>query len=82
MSASDKSTPANTSSAGDGSAGQASVFDAKEGSIGKQFTTEGAIGGTAQKIGGPLAADGAIGKNFTTEGAIGGTAQEKLADKK
>ncbi|EME85991.1 uncharacterized protein MYCFIDRAFT_39807, partial [Pseudocercospora fijiensis CIRAD86] len=54
----------------------------KEGSIGKQFTTEGAIGGAAQKIGGPLAADGAIGKNFTTEGAIGGTAQEKLADKK
>lgn len=39
---------------------------------------DGAIGGTAQKIGGPLAKDGAIGKEFTTEGSIGGTVQDKL----
>lgn len=32
----------------------------------------GAIGGTAQKIGGPLASDGAIGKQFTDKGGIGG----------
>jgi len=33
----------------------------QEGSIGKQFTKDGAIGGAAEKIGGPLASDGAIG---------------------
>lgn len=36
---------------------------------------QGAIGGTADKIGGPLAKDGVIGKQFTTEGSIGGTVQ-------
>jgi len=41
---------------------------------------EGAIGGTAQSIGGPLAADGAIGRHFNADGALGGTAQS-LADK-
>jgi hypothetical protein len=38
-------------------------------------TEKGAIGGTAQAIGGPLAKDGIIGKQFTTEGSIGGTVQ-------
>jgi len=36
-----------------------------DGAIGKQFTEKGAIGGTAQKIGGPFDKDGAIGKQFT-----------------
>ncbi|ROV99104.1 hypothetical protein VMCG_06596 [Cytospora schulzeri] len=53
------------------------LFDA-EGAIGKQFTEGGALGGTAQKIGGPLATDGAIGKQFTAEGSIGGTVQDTL----
>ncbi|ROV92343.1 hypothetical protein VSDG_07297 [Cytospora chrysosperma] len=58
---------------------KARMFDA-EGTIGKNFTeTEGGVvGGTAQKIGGPLAKDGAIGKQFTAEGGIGGTVQDSL----
>ena len=43
-------------------------------------TADGAIGGTAQKIGGPLDKEGMIGKHFNADGAIGGTAQS-LADK-
>ncbi|GAB7353151.1 hypothetical protein MBLNU459_g3685t1 [Dothideomycetes sp. NU459] len=54
-----------------------SVFDAN-GAIGKQFTTDGAIGGTAQKIGGPFDAQGSIGKHFTQDGSIGGSVQEQL----
>ncbi|OIW28654.1 hypothetical protein CONLIGDRAFT_681599 [Coniochaeta ligniaria NRRL 30616] len=50
------------------------ALDAK-GAIGHAFTEKGAIGGTADKIGGPLAKDGMIGKQFTTEGSIGGTVQ-------
>ena len=56
------------------------MFDSS-GSIGKQFTTGGAIGGTAQKIGGPLDEQGVIGKQFTKDGSIGGTAQSMLGDK-
>ncbi|KAL1630268.1 hypothetical protein SLS56_005093 [Neofusicoccum ribis] len=41
-------------------------------------TAEGAIGGTAQKVGGPFDAQGAIGKQFTDKGSIGGTVQEHL----
>lgn len=37
------------------------------------------IGGTAQKIGGPLDKDGIIGQAFNADGAVGGTAQ-KMAD--
>lgn len=40
--------------------------------------TDGAIGGTADKVGGPLAADGAIGKHFTDRGAVGGAVQDHL----
>ncbi|KAI1773418.1 hypothetical protein F4818DRAFT_422525 [Hypoxylon cercidicola] len=58
-----------------------SVFDST-GAIGKQFTTKGAIGGTAQKVGGPLSKDGAVGKQFTDTGSIGGTIQNKLGDQK
>lgn len=43
---------------------------------------EGAVGGTAQKIGGPLDKEGMIGKQFTTEGAIGGTVQSVLGGQK
>lgn len=43
---------------------------------------EGAIGGVAQKVGGPLDKDGAIGKQFTTDGSIGGTVQENLGGTK
>ncbi|KAM0713712.1 hypothetical protein Q7P37_010674 [Cladosporium fusiforme] len=58
-----------------------SVFDAK-GAIGGAFTKDGAVGGTAEKIGGPLSAGGAIGKNFTEKGSIGGSVQNALGDQK
>lgn len=58
-----------------------SVFDAK-GAIGSAFTKDGAVGGMAEKIGGPLSADGAVGKNFTQQGSIGGTVQDKLGGEK
>ncbi|KAF2085559.1 hypothetical protein K490DRAFT_46585, partial [Saccharata proteae CBS 121410] len=54
-----------------------SAFDAS-GSIGKQFTTQGALGGMAQKVGGPFDKSGAIGKQFTTGGNIGGAVQDTL----
>ncbi|KAI1302203.1 hypothetical protein F5Y03DRAFT_212178 [Xylaria venustula] len=57
------------------------VFDA-EGTIGKQFTEQGALGGAAQTIGGPLAKDGMIGKQFTTEGSIGGSVQNTMGGTK
>lgn len=57
------------------------VFDA-QGAIGKQFTEDGAIGGTAQKVGGPLAKDGMIGKQFTEDGSIGGTVQNAMGGSK
>ncbi|KAL2115155.1 hypothetical protein VTJ04DRAFT_10818 [Mycothermus thermophilus] len=53
------------------------LFD-EQGAIGKHFTPEGAIGGTAQNVGGPLDKEGAIGKQFTTEGSIGGKVQEMM----
>lgn len=44
------------------------------------FTTAGgAIGGTAQAVGGPFHEKGAIGSKFTEKGAIGGSVQEQLA---
>ncbi|KAI1641068.1 hypothetical protein F4809DRAFT_587230 [Biscogniauxia mediterranea] len=71
--ASDTSTPANAHLGED----KQKMFDTK-GAIGKQFTEHGAIGGTAQKIGGPLDKEGVIGKQFTTEGGIGGSVQSAL----
>ncbi|KAJ9137777.1 hypothetical protein NKR19_g8089 [Coniochaeta hoffmannii] len=68
--ASDKTTGANIGLGED----KPKVLDA-QGAIGHAFTEKGAIGGTADKIGGPLAKDGMIGKQFTTEGSIGGTVQ-------
>lgn len=58
-----------------------SAFDSA-GAIGKQFTTKGAIGGTAHKVGGVLSKDGAVGKQFTDTGSVGGTIQNKLGDQK
>jgi hypothetical protein len=43
---------------------------------------KGAIGGTAQKIGGPFDKEGAIGKHFKEDGTLGGTVQENLGGKK
>ncbi|KAM5347325.1 hypothetical protein ACJ41O_010330 [Fusarium nematophilum] len=57
------------------------AMDAK-GTVGKQFTEQGAIGGTAQKIGGPLDKEGMIGKQFTTEGSIGGAVQNAMGGEK
>ena len=45
-------------------------------------SADGALGGTAQSIGGPLDKQGAIGKNFNADGKIGGMIQENLANKK
>ncbi|KAH7114559.1 hypothetical protein B0J13DRAFT_460300, partial [Dactylonectria estremocensis] len=42
----------------------------------------GAIGGTAQMLGGPFDRDGVIGKQFTTEGSIGGTVQNAASGQK
>lgn len=53
------------------------MFDAS-GAVGKQFTTDGALGGAAQAVGGPFDKEGAIGKQFTTEGSIGGSVQNAL----
>jgi len=75
--ASATTTPANAHLGAD----KPKAFDA-EGAIGKQFTEKGALGGTAQAIGGPLAKDGAIGKQFTADGAIGGTVQDALGGTK
>ncbi|KAK5202671.1 hypothetical protein LTR41_011592 [Exophiala xenobiotica] len=52
-----------------------SALDAR-GSVGKQFTTDGVLGGLAKKIGGPLDKDGTVGKQFTEKGILGGMAQE------
>ncbi|KAI1460462.1 hypothetical protein F4805DRAFT_478881 [Annulohypoxylon moriforme] len=57
------------------------MFDS-QGSVGKQFTEGGALGGTAQKIGGPLDKEGMVGKQFTSEGSIGGSVQSALGGTK
>ncbi|THV98314.1 hypothetical protein D6C77_00326 [Aureobasidium pullulans] len=54
-----------------------SAFSA-DGSIGKQFKADGAIGQIGEKVGGPFSSQGSIGKQFTTEGSIGGTVQQNL----
>lgn len=50
----------------------------QEGGVLMTNIAEGAIGGAAQKIGGPLDQSGAIGKQFTTGGSIGGMVQGTL----
>lgn len=46
------------------------------------LTADGALGGTAQKVGGPFDKEGMVGKNFNADGKIGGMIQENLANKK
>ncbi|KAI0853787.1 hypothetical protein F5Y00DRAFT_269175 [Daldinia vernicosa] len=62
---------------GSDSTTKASAFDT-QGSIGHQFTSEGAIGGTANKIGGPFSKEGVIGRQFTDKGSVGGTVQDTV----
>jgi len=66
--------------AGAKTTGHGTSMFSKEGAIGKQFTTDGMIGGTGEKVGGPISSKGVIGKNFTEQGAIGGSIQ-KMAEK-
>lgn len=47
-----------------------------------QHAAEGALGGAAQKVGGPFDKDGAVGHAFTTEGSVGGTVQDKMGGTK
>ncbi|KAI5928160.1 hypothetical protein F4810DRAFT_181371 [Camillea tinctor] len=54
-----------------------SVVDT-EGTIGRHFTSEGNIGGTADKVGGPFSKEGAVGRQFEDTGAVGGTIQDTL----
>ncbi|KAI0025288.1 hypothetical protein F4780DRAFT_775272 [Xylariomycetidae sp. FL0641] len=54
-----------------------SAFD-REGAVGKQFTTEGGIGGTANKIGGPFSQEGVVGRQFVDTGSVGGQVQNTL----
>jgi hypothetical protein len=61
------------------SAGGPSMFDSK-GAIGKQFTTQGVVGGMAQKLGGPLDKEGVLGRQFKKDGSIGGTVENVLGD--
>jgi hypothetical protein len=42
------------------------------------FTSGGAIGGTAQKVGGPFDKEGAVGSQFRSDGNIGGSVQQEL----
>jgi len=69
-------TPANS----DLNKSKPGLFDAK-GAIGQTFTEKGAIGGTAQAVGGPLDKEGIIGKQFTTKGSVGGTVQNVVGGK-
>jgi hypothetical protein len=45
------------------------------------YIAEGAIGGAAHKIGGPLSEGGIVGNHFTESGAIGGSVQQTLGSK-
>ncbi|KAI1087467.1 hypothetical protein F5B19DRAFT_66037 [Rostrohypoxylon terebratum] len=59
------------------SATRVSALDS-QGSIGHQFSSEGKIGGTAQKVGGPFSKEGAIGRQFTDKGSVGGRVHDTL----
>jgi len=59
-----------------------SVFD-KTGAVGKEFEADGAIGGTAEKLGGPFRRDGPVGSQFTSsDGGIGEAAQKMMGQRK
>ncbi|KAI1456466.1 hypothetical protein F4805DRAFT_467998 [Annulohypoxylon moriforme] len=59
------------------SATRVSAFDS-QGSVGHQFSSEGNIGGTAQKVGGPFSKEGVVGRQFTDKGSVGGTVQDTI----
>ncbi|KAI0834255.1 hypothetical protein F5Y06DRAFT_307077 [Hypoxylon sp. FL0890] len=59
------------------SATRVSAFDS-QGSVGHQFSSEGAIGGTAHKLGGPFSKEGVVGRQFTDKGSVGGTVQDTM----
>ncbi|KAI0885069.1 uncharacterized protein GGS22DRAFT_188355 [Annulohypoxylon maeteangense] len=59
------------------SATRVSAFDS-QGSVGHQFSSEGNIGGTAQKVGGPFSKEGVIGRQFTDKGSVGGKVQDTM----
>ncbi|KAI1374752.1 hypothetical protein F4677DRAFT_154855 [Hypoxylon crocopeplum] len=59
------------------SATRVSAFDS-QGSVGHQFSSEGAIGGAAHKIGGPFSKEGVVGRQFTDKGSVGGTVQDTV----
>ena len=69
-----------TPAAGDKATGHGTSMFSSRGAVGKQFTSGGAIGGTAQALGGPFDQQGAVGKHFTEHGSVGGTF-ENLAKK-
>ncbi|PMD25023.1 hypothetical protein NA56DRAFT_566227 [Hyaloscypha hepaticicola] len=50
----------------------------RDGAIGSMFKADGAIGGTADRVGGPFARDGVVGEKFNANGAIGGKIHESL----
>ena len=43
---------------------------------------DGALGGTAQKVGGPFDKQGSVGQHFNANGKIGGMVQKNLAENK
>ena len=45
-------------------------------------TADGAVGGTAQKVGGPFDKQGSVGQHFNADGKIGGMVQQNLAENK
>ncbi|KAI9721817.1 MAG: hypothetical protein M1812_002153 [Candelaria pacifica] len=64
--------------AGEKTAGTGTSAFSSSGAIGSMFNADGALGGTAQKVGGPFDKQGAIGSKFTDKGTIGGMVQENL----
>ncbi|KAI0598703.1 hypothetical protein F4775DRAFT_592129 [Biscogniauxia sp. FL1348] len=54
-----------------------SVMDS-QGAVGRQFTTEGNIGGAADRVGGPFSKEGKVGRQFKDTGKVGGTIHDTL----
>ena len=46
-----------------------------KGAIGREFEPEGAVGSTADAVGGPLDAEGQVGRQFKSDGAVGGSVE-------
>lgn len=77
-----ESVTAGREPAGEKTTGTGTPAFHKDGAIGSAFKADGAIGGTADKVGGPFSKDGAIGSAFNADGKIGGAVQENLGEKK